>query len=113
MERTGVAKFKTSKRVAPIAAQPATKCIINGGVLCKFVVWFFKIRLVSWDSGALRIPATAYAQTLCTSAGEHQADRAKETGNPTRGLSHRTGILERNVDEQLELLVCTADAQKK
>src|SRR5690606_35727608 len=54
-----------------------------------------------------------YIRTLCASAGEHQADRAKETGNPTRGLSHRTGILERNVDEQLELLVCTADAQKK
>jgi len=49
---------------------------------------------------------------LCASAGEHQADRAKETGNPTRGLSHRTGILERNVDEQLEMLVYTADAQE-
>jgi len=37
----------------------------------------------------------------------------KETGNPTRGLSHRTGILGRNVDEQLEMLVCTADAPRK
>ena len=38
--------------------------IINGGVQCKFVVQFFKLRLVSWDSDALRIPATAYAPTL-------------------------------------------------
>jgi hypothetical protein len=45
-------------------AQPLTKCIINGGVQYKFVVWFLKLRLVSWDSEALRIPATAYAQTL-------------------------------------------------
>jgi hypothetical protein len=44
--------------------QPTTKCKINGGVWCEFVVWFFKKRLVSWDSDALRIPATAYEQTL-------------------------------------------------
>jgi hypothetical protein len=44
--------------------RPTTKCIINGGVQFKFVVWFFKIRLVSWDSDALQVPATAYAQTL-------------------------------------------------
>jgi hypothetical protein len=42
----------------------ATTCIINGGVQRKFVVLVFKLRLVSWDSDALRIPATAYAQTL-------------------------------------------------
>jgi len=34
------------------------------GVQRKFVVWFFKKRLVSWDIEALRIPATAYAQRL-------------------------------------------------
>ena len=39
-------------------------CIINGGARCKFVVLIFKQRFVSWDSDALRTPATAYAQTL-------------------------------------------------
>ena len=34
------------------------------GVQCKFVVLVFKQRLVSWDSVALRKPATAYALTL-------------------------------------------------
>src|SRR5690606_5648497 len=52
----------------------------------------------------------AYIRTMCASAGEHQADRAKETGNPTRGLSHRTGILERTVFSPLELRVCPAAA---
>jgi hypothetical protein len=47
-----------------LTLQPLTKCIINGGAQCKFVVLVFKLRLVSWDSDALRIPATAYAQTL-------------------------------------------------
>lgn len=27
------------------------------GVQCKFVVYFFKLRLVSWDSDALRKPS--------------------------------------------------------
>jgi hypothetical protein len=39
-------------------------CIINGGVQYKFVVLVFKLRVVSWDSEALRKPATAYALTL-------------------------------------------------
>lgn len=34
------------------------------GSVCEFVVWFFKIRLVSWDGEALRTPVTGHAQTL-------------------------------------------------
>lgn len=42
----------------------ATKCIINGVVQCKFVVYLFKSRFGVLGQRRARIPATAYAKTL-------------------------------------------------
>ena len=44
------------------------------GTQCKFVVLVFKLRLVSWDNDTLRIPATAYAQTLPASHKDRKID---------------------------------------
>ena len=59
-QSTGIHVVKSSAS----ATQCITICIINGGAQCKFVVLVFKQRSVSWDSDALRRPATAYAPTL-------------------------------------------------
>ena len=53
-------------------AQAANKVHNQWRAQCKFVVYFFKIRLESWDSEALRWPATAYAQTLAASLGNNE-----------------------------------------
>jgi hypothetical protein len=62
-------KMERRLTITDEAQLATTKAITNGGVRCKFVVLVFKLRLVTWDKDALRIPATGYSQTLCASAG--------------------------------------------
>jgi hypothetical protein len=41
------------------------------GVQCKFVVYFFKLRLVSWDSDALRKPShVSYINVVGKAVGQ-------------------------------------------